>query len=597
MDKPSLFEILFKNDEQRKTDVAVRRKNFFSRQFSGSITKKLKRIRSTRPLRLISALSHLLSHVSTKVYGAALLTFGVVGLLMYFLRLAVDMSVTTPVIGVLFALLSVPFLFADKTLPVFLSDFDLTDYIFYDILCMKRHTSETIARFPILLSVFIGFGLAVLSAFLPLWQIALIIGVAVCIYVGIESPEFVFLSSLFALPYVRFIPHGEIWLIAAVVLALVSFLVKVLYGKRVIYVEQYDIFIGIMLLFLLISGIFLKGEESFSGSVRMIILSLGYILAGNIITNNRLAERSVNVVVVSGVVSSLVSIGQLIVTAFEQWPDFDGAGFNFILARQDGMAVFLIAGLILAVGMVKQSSGLSRRAYILSAVLLSVSMLLSGEFFAVCAVLLGIPVYYILKNNFRSGLFIPLLLLLPLVTLLIPNVILDVIFYLSPSVPSAEDLFSIWNSSLGVLSNNLLLGIGIGSESFAEEMAALGVFGFPDSSNLFIELGLEAGIFALLAFLCILLTRVKHRSIQYLYVRNSQIERLSCISGVCMFSLLAFGMVNYIWSEPSAYYFFWCLFGIGSATLRVAKKDYDDKVVYYEESSAFDSSVIDIEIG
>jgi hypothetical protein len=56
-------------------------------------------------------------------------------------------------------------------------------------------------------------------------------------------------------------------------------------------------------------------------------------------------------------------------------------------------------------------------------------------------------------------------------------------------------------------------------------------------------------------------------------------------------------MVNYIWSEPSAYYFFWCLFGIGSATLRVAKKDYDDKVVYYEESSAFDSSVIDIEIG
>ena len=64
-----------------------------------------------------------------------------------------------------------------------------------------------------------------------------------------------------------------------------------------------------------------------------------------------------------------------------------------------------------------------------------------------------------------------------------------------------------------------------------------------------------------------------------------------------MLSLLAVGLVKYIWSEPATYYFFWCLFGIGSATLRVAKKDYDDKVIYYEESSAFDSSVIDIEIG
>ena len=72
---------------------------------------------------------------------------------------------------------------------------------------------------------------------------------------------------------------------------------------------------------------------------------------------------------------------------------------------------------------------------------------------------------------------------------------------------------------------------------------------------------------------------------------------ISNLSGACLFSLIAFGMVNYIWSDISAYYLFWCIFGIGSASLRVAKRDYDDKVIYYEETSAFDSSVIDIEIG
>jgi len=94
-----------------------------------------------------------------------------------------------------------------------------------------------------------------------------------------------------------------------------------------------------------------------------------------------------------------------------------------------------------------------------------------------------------------------------------------------------------------------------------------------------------------------LFTRLKHRAHQYLYVRNSQVALMSSLSGVCLFSLIAFGMVNYIWSDVSAYYLFWCIFGIGSAALRVAKRDYDDRILYYEETGDSDSSVIDIEIG
>ena len=145
--------------------------------------------------------------------------------------------------------------------------------------------------------------------------------------------------------------------------------------------------------------------------------------------------------------------------------------------------------------------------------------------------------------------------------------------------------------------NNIFVGIGIGVDSFVSEIGEIGVFGYTDSSNLLIELGLEAGIFALISFLLLLMTRLHHRAIRYLYVRNSQIKSLSVVSGVAMFCILAFGMVNYIWSGTSAYYLFWVVFGMGSATLRVAKRDYDDKVLYYEETGDSDSSVIDIEIG
>ena len=215
----------------------------------------------------------------------------------------------------------------------------------------------------------------------------------------------------------------------------------------------------------------------------------------------------------------------------------------------------------------------------------------------ITSLILGIVAHIVIKSNKLPGLILPFLLVLSVLVLLLPNNFLNIIFKYSPSVVSAEELYDLWLKSGEVFLNNLAVGIGIGSESFIEEMSALGVSGHNDSSNLLIELGLEAGVFALICFIILLITRISHRSSQYLYVRNSQMERASNLSGACLFSLLAFGMVNYIWSDMSAYYIFWCIFGIGSASLRVAKKDYNDRVIYYEESSALDSSVIDIEIG
>ena len=597
MDKSSLLKIIFSKDEQNESD-AIRGNNFYSRQFSGSITKQLKRILSTRVFKFGRAFSYLLSHISTRVYGSALLSFGLVGLMMYLLRMSADLSLLTPVIAIAFSLFSIPFLLADKPLPIFLQDFEPTDYLFFEFFCMKRHTMlENSSSFPIFGSVSIGFALAALSFFVPLWQIALVIGIIIFTYIGFESPEFVFLLTIFALPLLKYIPNRQIWLSAAVILCLVSFLVKVLYGKRVIYIEQYDIFLGIMLLFVLISGIFVKGVESFSDSIIMIILSFGYVLAGNIITNHRLADRTVNSIVMSGTIASIISIVQFVVIVVQTGNNINLENLSLILAREPGVAVFLVASIVFACGMIKQASMPARIVYIFALVLSLSALIISGEFFALAAVILGIVVHFIIKSNKHPTVFLPVLLILFLLVLLLPNSALNMVFNYSPSIVSAEELFGLWHDSLVVFADSIFVGIGIGSDSFATEMASIGVFGYNDSSNLFIELGLEAGVFALLFFFCLIFTRLKHRSIQYLYVRNSQIEILSNASGVCLFCLLAFGMVNYIWSDPSAYCFFWCVFGIGSATLRVAKKDYDDKVVYYEESSAFDSSVIDIEIG
>ena len=598
MEKFSLLDIILNKDDKSESGESAKGKQFFSREYGSSINKSFNRYSSSRTVKFFKKIAYFISHVSTRAYGASLISFGLVCTLIYFLGLSCDESIKTPVFGIIVSCLSVLFLLADKPLPIYLQDFALTDYIFFEFFCMRRHTvNEEKVRFPLIISIGIGALLAIASAFAPLWLIIVVIASAIFVYVGMESPEFIFLASIFAIPYLRYIPHSNLYLCIAIAVAMVSFLRKVIQSKRVLYIEQYDIFIGIMMLFVLISGVFVKGFESFSDSLSMIILSFGYMLAGNIITNRRLADRVVNSIILSATLASVTSIAQLVFVIVRAESTVTGSDLSHLLARSDGMSVVLIAAFVFSVGMIKQARPSSRFLYVFAGVFCFCALVISGEVFAIFVAILGLIGYAVMKMNNFSSFVLPVLMFSPMILLLLPNSVLDVLFGLGYSVSSADQLFVLWENSLSAFLSNFFLGIGIGSESFAQEMAAFGIFGYPDSSNLLIEIGLEAGAFALIFFLAILLTRLRHRLIQYIFVRNSEIEVLANLSGACFFSLLAFGMVNYIWSEPSAYYLFWCIFGIGSATLRVAKKDYDDRVLYYEETSAQDSSVIDIEIG
>jgi hypothetical protein len=60
--------------------------------------------------------------------------------------------------------------------------------------------------------------------------------------------------------------------------------------------------------------------------------------------------------------------------------------------------------------------------------------------------------------------------------------------------------------------------------------------------------------------------------------------------------MLALGATECIWTGEGSVYLFFVIFGMGAATLRAAKKEVDDRVLYYEDARAVDYSAIDIEI-
>ena len=87
-----------------------------------------------------------------------------------------------------------------------------------------------------------------------------------------------------------------------------------------------------------------------------------------------------------------------------------------------------------------------------------------------------------------------------------------------------------------------------------------------------------------------------HRATYRIYTLDSQVSALSMTAGVITIALLAFGMTEYIWADNTMYYLFWCIFGVGSASLRISKHEHDDRVMYYGDLTSVDSSVMDVRL-
>ena len=582
-----------KKREASKSD----RHTFPTRQFSGNMTESKMRFLNSRPVKLFKSATRLISHVSTRAYGLYPFSFGAVSLLLYFLNISADMSVLTPVLGALVTLLSIPFLLSDKTLPHFLQGFAVTDYVFFEFFCLKRaNKMETVKRIPLIISLLLGTVTALIGLFYPVWWITVVMAAAIFVGITLSSPEFAFFASFLALPYMSAAPYSSYILACVVMLTVFSFLRKSYFGKRVFYIDGYDLVIGAFMLCVLISGVFIKGLSSFAWALGMIFAGLGYTLANNVITNRRLSDRAANTIVISSLPSAIIAITVFArELALGRGGELIDVGVFYGFSTGEAAAVFMIVASVFAVAMMKQSHGAKKAFYSVVFVVEAIALILTGEVFAVLALIIGIVSYYLIRLRRGSVLISIVLSILPYAFLLLPDSFLDTLFSVIPSLRGAEELFSLWGESLSAFAGNLVFGIGIGADSFREEMSALGI-SRNDSSNLFIEIGLEAGIVALFFFVLLLVVRLCHRSVYRSYVRISEVSTFAPLCTSCVLSLIAYGAFSYIFADLFAGYLFWCVFGIGSAALRVAKKETDDRNQYYEDTRASDSSAIDVEI-
>lgn len=595
----SVFELLNGYSKPKSREEG---KKFISKSVSGSFAGK----QSKKGMKTLHAVTRkiksLLAYTSMRCYGLLLLGFGLVTLITHFTREYIGgydpAHIGVLIGGAVSAILGVFAVVFDKPLTTFLQDFSVTDFIFYEFFCIKRSQKRTDEKgLPIALGLAIGITLGALGAILPFLIVISAMVAAVYVFLVFLSPEFSLFSTFLILPYLSFFPRNDVILSVFVLLNIISFARKVLLGKRVLYLEQYDACIAIFLIFVLISGIFVKGTESFVNSIVMIILAGGYLLSGSIVANRRLADCLINAFIISSVPVSILAAFQFARAVIEDGiAEYTGVSATFSSPRE--LSAFLLLSLVFTFYFIRSSHRVGvKLLYGFICLLTFSAMLFTYDAMAVLISVI-VPLVYISVKRLRvfgTGAII-LSILLSLVIFIPTDLLMNISDLPVLRYFGISDYAVRWSYTFDMLLENTFTGIGIGADCFSEEIRAYGDFSFTNGSSFLLEIAAEAGIFALAAFVLIIFIRIRHTAVYIPYVKTSRLDLTSRFSNFALAALLIFGAFNYLWSDMAMYFIFWCVFGIGSASLRIARGEHDDRIGYYSDGRSNDSSSIDINI-
>ena len=124
--------------------------------------------------------------------------------------------------------------------------------------------------------------------------------------------------------------------------------------------------------------------------------------------------------------------------------------------------------------------------------------------------------------------------------------------------------FNVYQSSVEMFKDNWLLGIGVGNKNFREIYGLYMKTGFDALSayNIFLEIAVESGIFALIAYLGFLVTLIKD-AVKFV-LKSTDIQAVIFVStaliSICAVSI--HGLVDTVFFRPQIQFVFWSMVAI-----------------------------------
>lgn len=131
--------------------------------------------------------------------------------------------------------------------------------------------------------------------------------------------------------------------------------------------------------------------------------------------------------------------------------------------------------------------------------------------------------------------------------------------------------FNVYQSSVEMFKDNWLLGIGIGNKNFREIYGLYMKTGFDALSayNIFLEIAVESGIFALIAYLGFLIILIKD-AVKFILKStdtNAVIFVAAALISICAVSI--HGLVDTVFFRPQIQFVFWTMTAIARAFIKL----------------------------
>ncbi len=587
--KNGMFGYFFTSYDEanKKYKNALKRKK--SGAHSGKTKRKLSRlIENSFFVNAIPRMMETLLRLSLRDYGVIFFVMGALTSVLYPLRekiLFVQISFQMFIIGIAICVCAIPLLFSSKSLAYNIYNSKLCDSLLFGFAGVNkermRQTAEKSRITAPNITFFAGLFLGILSYIIPPLKVLEIIGIIILAYSVLRTPEIGVVSIILMVPFLS-VEAMQV----SILFVFLCYIFKCIVGKRTFKFEYFDLWVSIILVFTLIRGaISTNLRESLRISVLYCCLMLSYFLVTNLIRSKEWFRRCVIAIMMAGLFTSLIAIGQVIIGKISIYAPNIGRLFSF---EQSAVASFLnpnvLAHFLSAilpftlVNIISERRG-KKKLYgflicALSLVAMGFTHSISGIIGFVFAILLLLVIF---NRNFAY--------LALAVGAMCPA------FYFSLPKNALDKILSIKMLD-GLSLSKMVAELREGFKLFLSNPFGIGFSEKVHSDSLFIQALIEYGLigFIILIAFSLMLIRL---TFSYCIKAKNQYRKINCCAGFCAVSgLIGAGFINYTWQDERLYLLFWLLVALSFAYIRIERYEENLK----DSAISYTSATMDISL-
>ena len=536
----------------------------------------------------LRAFAGVFKRIPVRAYGNFLLSFGIYTILVYFIKMLLPFfeTASTDVIitGVIISIVSIPLLTSKESLASAAGNSKMIGKLFVSVFGFREENFEgstPISRYVNNILIVLGMLFGLLTFFLHPLYMPLLLGILLTVLLVFATPEIGVLGILALFPFFSYFRYPTIVLAVLVLTVFLAYMFKVFRGKRLLKFDLLDWMVVIFGVILFFSGrISAGGEASYYSALLSCSLMLGYFLIVNLMRTKQWIHRCFAALVTSATVVSVIGILQYFFGVLNR-STLDLSYFSDIKGRVTSLfenpnvlAFYLVTVFPLGLYFLVRVQGFRKKlAMLLVCGLMITCTVLTWSRGAWLAMLLTTMIFLLIYTRKTLRYLVFLLVSVPFLAFLLPDSVVRRFLSIGNLADSSTTYrIYTWRGTWEAICDYFTSGVGYGIETYQEVYpgyAYAGMASAEHSHSLWLQILFSMGIFALLAFLFIVLLFVQ-RNLENIKLTSDPITKMMISAALCGgLALLIMGMFDYVWYQYRIFFLFWCIFGMASALGRI----------------------------